>query len=378
MGSISARHARTVLEHVERILAIERDRRRPGARPPAGRSGDRQRSARRRRGRGARPHPGAHPSPRRRPRARAGPGGRDRDGPRRGPGRPGRLTRRRVRPMSRDQDRRHHRCHRLRVAAAVRGSGFRPSLVRLLGGRRPRVEGGPAELAHAVRPGARSRGATPPKARPANPFLADLEAKEPVANPFATARPVNPFLTPGEDDDGPIDNPFAPRPVARPTVGSDAPRKLQLLGRGLGVAGSYAKVLLRDDVPAVYAQFGPSDRVPACATDARPVPGPARRAAARGHHLHRHHGPGTRRRSRPDARGRRLRRPRRTWLHRRRDLPDDRRAARRDERGHAGVLAVGRVRARDRRRAVPGHAARACLSAADRGVGPRGPAWSSW
>lgn len=105
-------------------------------------------------------------------------------------------------------------------------------------------------------------GAAPAKARPANPFLADLEAKEPMANPFATERLVNPFLTPGEEDDGPLDNPFAPRPVAKPAVGSDAPRKLQLLGRGLGVAGSYAKVLLQDDVAAVYAQFGPLTAYP--------------------------------------------------------------------------------------------------------------------
>ena len=104
--------------------------------------------------------------------------------------------------------------------------------------------------------------AAPAKARPANPFLADLEPREPVANPFAGARPANPFLTPGEEDAGPIDNPFAPRPAARPTVGSDAPRKLQLLGRGLGVAGSYAKVLLRDDVAAAYAQFGPLTAYP--------------------------------------------------------------------------------------------------------------------
>jgi ribosomal protein S18 acetylase RimI-like enzyme len=102
------------------------------------------------------------------------------------------------------------------------------------------------------------------KAPPANPFLADLEAKKPAVNPFATARPANPFLTPGDDDDADatIDNPFAPRPVARPSVGIDAPRKLQLLGRGLGVAGSYAKVLLRDEVPAVYAQFGPLTAYP--------------------------------------------------------------------------------------------------------------------
>ena len=99
--------------------------------------------------------------------------------------------------------------------------------------------------------------------RPANPFLADLEATAPAANPFATARPANPFLTPGDDDDdAPLDNPFAPRRSRSPTVAADAPRKLQLLGRGLGVAGSYAKVLLVDEVAAAYAQFGPLTAYP--------------------------------------------------------------------------------------------------------------------
>ncbi|HEY8819340.1 MAG TPA: hypothetical protein VIM25_11040, partial [Candidatus Limnocylindrales bacterium] len=60
----------------------------------------------------------------------------------------------------------------------------------------------------------------------------------------------------------PVENPFAPRPASRPTVGSDAPRKLVLLGRGLGVAGSYAKVLLADDVAIAYAQFGPLTAYP--------------------------------------------------------------------------------------------------------------------
>jgi ribosomal protein S18 acetylase RimI-like enzyme len=107
-----------------------------------------------------------------------------------------------------------------------------------------------------------SHGSDATRQRPANPFLADLEARAPAANPFATARPANPFLTPGEADAGPLDNPFAPAPPARPVVPADAPRKLQLLGRGLGVAGSYAKVLLRDDVAAVYAQFGPLTAYP--------------------------------------------------------------------------------------------------------------------
>jgi ribosomal protein S18 acetylase RimI-like enzyme len=102
-----------------------------------------------------------------------------------------------------------------------------------------------------------------PRPRPANPFLADLEAAAPVANPFATARSTTPFLTPGDDEDqSPVENPFAPRPPARPTVGDDAPRKLQLLGRGLGVTGSFAKVLLDDDVARVYAQFGPLTAYP--------------------------------------------------------------------------------------------------------------------
>lgn len=111
-------------------------------------------------------------------------------------------------------------------------------------------------------PGRASETARP---RPVNPFVADLEAVRPTSNPFATTRPASPFLTPGTDDDddaGPIENPFAPRPPARRTVAADAPRKLQLLGRGLGIAGSYAKVLLEDDVAKAYAQFGPLTAYP--------------------------------------------------------------------------------------------------------------------
>jgi ribosomal protein S18 acetylase RimI-like enzyme len=114
-----------------------------------------------------------------------------------------------------------------------------------------------------LEPGGAARAAETARPRPSNPFLADLEAAAPVANPFTAARAANPFLTPGDDDDATeIENPFAPRPVARPTVGDDAPRKLQLLARGLGVAGSYAKVLLDDDVAKVYAQFGPLTAYP--------------------------------------------------------------------------------------------------------------------
>ena len=101
----------------------------------------------------------------------------------------------------------------------------------------------------------------PPPSATSNPFLADLEERS--ANPFAPpgrgGGSFNPFLA---DDDAADDNPFAPRGAARPTVGETGYPKLRLLGRGLGVAGSYAKVLLVDDTPAVYCQFGPLTAYP--------------------------------------------------------------------------------------------------------------------
>lgn len=94
-----------------------------------------------------------------------------------------------------------------------------------------------------------------------NPFLDDLAQEH--ANPFAAGLPApaaNPFAR--ADDDPLRDNPFAPRRQARPTVAADAPPKLALLGRGLAVFGSYAKVLLRDDAPIGYTQFGPLSAYP--------------------------------------------------------------------------------------------------------------------
>jgi ribosomal protein S18 acetylase RimI-like enzyme len=94
-----------------------------------------------------------------------------------------------------------------------------------------------------------------------NPFLADLaeRAGNPFAPPGAGLGASNPFLA---DDDTVDDNPFAPRRDARPAVATGAPPKLRLLGRGLGVTGSYAKVLLTDDAPAAYCQFGPLTAYP--------------------------------------------------------------------------------------------------------------------
>jgi len=99
-------------------------------------------------------------------------------------------------------------------------------------------------------------------ASPARPALADNPfappSREPAFNPFAPAAADgddNPFAPPPE-------NPFAPqRSVERPRI-AGVPRKLGLLDRGRGLFGSYAKVLLVDEDPAAYAQFGPLSAYP--------------------------------------------------------------------------------------------------------------------
>jgi GNAT superfamily N-acetyltransferase len=105
---------------------------------------------------------------------------------------------------------------------------------------------------------------------------------EPVAAPVRAARPAvpeNPFVPPPRTPDfnpfdpaapdigenplaAPAENPFAPqRTVERPRT-AGLPRKLGLLDRGRGVFGSYAKVLLFDEQPAAYTQFGPLSAYP--------------------------------------------------------------------------------------------------------------------
>ena len=110
-----------------------------------------------------------------------------------------------------------------------------------------------------------------PKREPAptpstgNPFLDDLA--DAAYNPFApggsNASASNPFASGASD--ALADNPFAPKPKERPRIGADAPPKLALLARGLAVFGSYAKILLADDRPAAYTQFGPLSGYPRAA-----------------------------------------------------------------------------------------------------------------
>lgn len=83
------------------------------------------------------------------------------------------------------------------------------------------------------------------------------------SNPFAPAfGPAvrNPFLE--GPADRPADNPFAPQRADRPVIPAEAPRKLQLLGRGLGIFGSYAKLLIADGEAVAYCQFGPLSAYP--------------------------------------------------------------------------------------------------------------------
>lgn len=103
--------------------------------------------------------------------------------------------------------------------------------------------------------------APPPRAAPDNPFAPPSTG--PSFNPFAPPAGTKPAFSPfGEGRDEPVDNPFAPVREAKPAIAATEPRKLQLLGRGLGVFGTYAKVLEVDGAPAAYTQFGPLSAYP--------------------------------------------------------------------------------------------------------------------
>ena len=113
--------------------------------------------------------------------------------------------------------------------------------------------------------GASGQGPSATSQAPRNPFAP--ASSERAANPFAPSpsrqQGANPFaLDEADADDA---NPFAPSRPQRPAVPAGSPRKLALLGRGLGIFGSYAKVLLLDDGyerPVAYAQFGPLSAYP--------------------------------------------------------------------------------------------------------------------
>jgi ribosomal protein S18 acetylase RimI-like enzyme len=99
--------------------------------------------------------------------------------------------------------------------------------------------------------------APPPKPAAFNPFDPKAGARAP-GGPAAGSF-FDPF---GDADEDATDNPFAPKGDRGPAVAANAPRKLQLLGRGLAVFGSYAKVLEIDGEALAYCQFGPLSAYP--------------------------------------------------------------------------------------------------------------------
>jgi hypothetical protein len=106
---------------------------------------------------------------------------------------------------------------------------------------------------------------------PDNPFAP--ASSDTVENPFAPRTRAADTPAMGRstipdtfaDDDlfaTPLENPFAPTTQRERPMTQGVPRKLALLDRGRGVFGSYAKVLLEDDEPIVYSQFGPLSAYP--------------------------------------------------------------------------------------------------------------------
>jgi len=127
----------------------------------------------------------------------------------------------------------------------------------------------PGQSAHAsgaASTAAPGQSAFAPRRASTNPFAPASD--EQPANPFAPATTRRPGSNPfAPDDDAEADpNPFAPSRPARPGVPAGGPRKLGLLGRGLAIFGTYAKVLLLDEGdgerPVAYAQFGPLSAYP--------------------------------------------------------------------------------------------------------------------
>lgn len=96
--------------------------------------------------------------------------------------------------------------------------------------------------------------APPARDEMANPFVP--AARAPLTDAFADdPDDADLFATPGE-------NPFAPTAVRERPLRNGVPRKLALLDRGRGVFGSYGKVLVADDEPVAYCQFGPLSAYP--------------------------------------------------------------------------------------------------------------------
>ena len=165
----------------------------------------------------------------------------------------------------------------LRPAPCLRRSALRPSQLRLLGGRGPRLQGCPPSLVAAGPASAQARTA-PAVGQPLRTRQRVTRSSlQSVRRPRGDCRRARlQPLRPGTRDS--TSDAFEP----------EAPGKLRLLDRGRRVFGSYAKVLLLEDEPAVYAQFGPLSAYPRAQQVRELYPQLAQCTPAGGHHLHRH------------------------------------------------------------------------------------------
>jgi hypothetical protein len=295
MGPIAARHARTVLEHVERIVAIElrsRPRRSTTACACSPTRGRLERVPPSRPGAGVAE---AHA----RIRAVVPPLAGDRE-----PGPDLAAVTRLVHDGAlvdlvaaasrvggrhdRDPDRRRHR--RRDVPARSRRAPIRASTIgRATTGRTPIA-------------GRRPPGSPGWRVGPRPPRLPDRPPRQPVraAEPGARVQPVRAdaaaLAARVRTRSRRRRRRRADREPVRPAPGRAAggrrrrPRKLGLLGRGLAVFGSYAKVLLADEVAVGYAQFGPLSAYPRAQRLRDLYPQLPGRSAARRDHLHRDDG----------------------------------------------------------------------------------------
>jgi GNAT superfamily N-acetyltransferase len=120
------------------------------------------------------------------------------------------------------------------------------------------------ETAAPTRPGRRPPPADNPFApAPSGPMDNPFATRTGTADAQATGRSAIP--DPFADDDlfaTPLENPFAPTARRERPMTQGVPRKLALLDRGRGIFGSYAKVLLEDEEPVAYSQFGPLSAYP--------------------------------------------------------------------------------------------------------------------
>ena len=175
-----------------------------------------------------------------------------------------------------------------RAHPAVRRPGVRPPHVRLLGGRRRGDRKPPAW--HGSRRRRHPPRRPPPRAAVDNPFLAERPT-QPAFNPFAEARRRWPRTRSSMRTRTPPRTRSRPAPRGRRggaiRKGRRAAQARQLLARGLGGVGSYAKVIFAGRRAGGVLPVRSADRISEGAAHPRAVSAAAGLAAPGGDHLYR-------------------------------------------------------------------------------------------